>query len=566
MSKKNNDKDVGYIQTSILGEGSFGRVFAAKPKNGKSEEVAIKVNFIDPKIDGYGRVAELQLMACLRSHPCVLSYQEVCLVCPLDRKIDLPLDDDGQVKNVKLDEVYYVMAKANCTLDKFFLKKDAFQQVVPLVKSIQLQILLGLEFLHVKKITHRDIKPDNILITIDQEHDTLSAKIGDFGLGKALDPHLGNTTTILNKYYRSPEIAARCKRYTSSVDIWSCGILFYRLLTGGKYLYEVKRDDDYLVLKAIHQLIPLKDVTYPECSKEVLESIKKDSSANMLDSMLRNNILPEVLAEFEYPEDVFEMLKQMLNPNINRITASQILNSRLFENERETITNLRKEMKISDDGKWIGKLATISVDTSIDERGFQEFRRFGFNEAIDIFNERDKREKEKDPKSRRIHPFYTEQVWFSSLDLFDRWLVWRRHPEQITSIGSDTNKEEVRISYYIALYLIVKILFSRARYRFSEIHRKFTGRWNDVKYLEDQMLVDVSKLKAYRTTIYEELEDFKQDMMKFLVELVTKNLIANNGKTWKEVAEKFVESYEATKNPKKVGSHSSTSKNSNSDS
>jgi hypothetical protein len=80
------------------------------------------------------------------------------------------------------------------------------------------------------------------------------------------------------------------------------------------------------------------------------------------------------------------------------------------------------------------------------------------------------------------------------------------------------------------------------------------------------MLIDVSNLRAYRTTIYEELTEFKPEMMKSLVELVTKHLIVNNGKTWKELAEKFMETYEAIKTPKKVSSQTTSSKNSNSDS
>lgn len=89
------------------------------------------------------------------------------------------------------------------------------------------QILLAVNFLHKIGIMHRDLKPGNILMCT-HDADDLSLKLTDFGFSSFYDTQKDILGTPL---YMAPEIFKK-KRYTSKVDIWSIGIITYKLLVG----------------------------------------------------------------------------------------------------------------------------------------------------------------------------------------------------------------------------------------------------------------------------------------------------------------------------------------------
>ncbi|GFF34984.1 serine/threonine-protein kinase RAD53 [Aspergillus lentulus] len=97
------------------------------------------------------------------------------------------------------------------------------------------QLLEGLQILHGMGITHRDIKPQNILVV---QKDPLRVKIADFGISKRISTKQTNLKTrVGTDGYRAPEILSlfdsskRDSLYTSAVDIWSLGCVLYYALT-----------------------------------------------------------------------------------------------------------------------------------------------------------------------------------------------------------------------------------------------------------------------------------------------------------------------------------------------
>ena len=94
------------------------------------------------------------------------------------------------------------------------------------------KILSAVSYLHSNQICHRDIKPENIMLS--SENDLNSIKLIDFGLSVENFGYLSNNDYCGTYIYMAPEEIER-KSYYISVDIWSIGILMYMLLNNGKH-------------------------------------------------------------------------------------------------------------------------------------------------------------------------------------------------------------------------------------------------------------------------------------------------------------------------------------------
>lgn len=92
--------------------------------------------------------------------------------------------------------------------------------------NISLQIALGLSGAHAKRIIHRDIKPQNIIMSRDGK-----VKVTDFGIAKMADSTTVTTTAAGTVHYISPE-QARGGYSDERSDIYSLGITMYEMLTG----------------------------------------------------------------------------------------------------------------------------------------------------------------------------------------------------------------------------------------------------------------------------------------------------------------------------------------------
>ena len=99
------------------------------------------------------------------------------------------------------------------------------------------RIFSAVVYLHGKQICHRDIKPENIMLS--KENDLNSIKIIDFGLSAQNFDKLMNNDYCGTYIYMAPEQIEK-KLYFISVDIWSIGILMFMLLNNGKHPFYVK--------------------------------------------------------------------------------------------------------------------------------------------------------------------------------------------------------------------------------------------------------------------------------------------------------------------------------------
>jgi serine/threonine protein kinase len=209
--------------TGQLGKGAFATVYRIATKmEGKllaAKELEkrrfIKNGQLDKKIDN-----EMRIMQSLR-HPNIVEFVEH--------------HDQG-------DYLYIIMEYVpHGDLQAHLHQEGPLSEIA--ARAMSQQILSALGYLHHSRITHRDIKPDNILIA---EQNPLRVKLSDFGLSKVVK----HDDTFLKTFcgtllYCAPEVfpdygttkgtkrrrgAKHYHSYSSSVDIWSFGgVLWYAL-------------------------------------------------------------------------------------------------------------------------------------------------------------------------------------------------------------------------------------------------------------------------------------------------------------------------------------------------
>lgn len=162
---------------------------------------------------------------------------------------------------------------------------------VPLVCRVIMEICAGLDYAHNKAdptgkplgIVHRDISPQNVLLTFDG-----GVKIVDFGIAKAVIQASQTRSGVLKgKYsYMSPEQAAG-KRLDRRTDIFALGVIFHELLTGSRLF---KRGTDVETLTAVSECkVPAPSSVNARLSKAlddvVLRALAKDPAERYPDAV-----------------------------------------------------------------------------------------------------------------------------------------------------------------------------------------------------------------------------------------------------------------------------------------
>ena len=124
------------------------------------------------------------------------------------------------------DDIHYIVMELveGITLKKYIEKKARLS--VKEATSIAIQVSMGIEAAHNNEIIHRDIKPQNIIISKEGK-----VKVTDFGIAKAATSNTVSSNVMGSVHYTSPE-QARGGYSDAKSDIYSLGITLFEMLTG----------------------------------------------------------------------------------------------------------------------------------------------------------------------------------------------------------------------------------------------------------------------------------------------------------------------------------------------
>lgn len=146
--------------------------------------------------------------------------------------------DVGDEQNIN----YIVMELVEGITLKTYIEKKG-RLTVKEATSIAIQVGAGLEVAHNNQIVHRDIKPQNIIISREGK-----VKVTDFGIAKSVSSNTNTSDAMGSVHYTSPE-QARGGYSDAKSDIYSLGIVMYEMVTG-----RVPFDGETTVVVAVKHL------------------------------------------------------------------------------------------------------------------------------------------------------------------------------------------------------------------------------------------------------------------------------------------------------------------------
>ena len=243
------------------------------------------------------------------------------------------------------DGLYYIVMEyvEGITLKTYIEKKGqlSFKESA----SIAIQVARGIEAAHGKNIIHRDIKPQNIMISTDGK-----VKVTDFGIAKAASSNTISSDVMGSVHYASPE-QARNGFIDARSDVYSLGIVMYEMITG-----RVPFDGDTTVAVAIQHLQEeiVKPSVYAPNIPVSFEGIILKCTQKTPDR--RYQSMAELLNDLRHaltnPNENFVVIAPLVDNSRTKVIAEEDLKEikeRGFTAEDDTDTDLDADMDDIDD-------------------------------------------------------------------------------------------------------------------------------------------------------------------------------------------------------------------------
>jgi serine/threonine-protein kinase len=263
-----------YRLERLLGHGGMGAVWLAHRSDGRYEgKVAVKL--LNAAL--IGKAAERRF----RREGDVLAR----LAHPhITRLLDAGVDSDGQPYLV-LEIVEGDRIDAHC---------DASRLGIEARLQLFLDVLAAVEHAHAHLVVHRDIKPDNVLVTNDGV-----VKLLDFGIAKLLEddggPQVATQLTreggrLLTPEYAAPEQLVG-QPVTTATDVYALGVLLYALLAGRHPLGDLARPPAELIRDVVTSSpVRLSTAGYMQASADAAVAVRRALTPERLRQRLRGDL------------------------------------------------------------------------------------------------------------------------------------------------------------------------------------------------------------------------------------------------------------------------------------
>lgn len=205
--------DPRYELVCVLGQGSYGTVCSAVDTHANKAVktmVAIKkvTKIFSKEVLLKRAIRELKLMVFFKGHKNIVNL------------IDMDL-----VYQEPYDGLYCFQELMDHDLARVIIGSAQFSNLT--IQSFIYQICCGVKYMHSADVIHRDLKPNNILVSAQG-----TLKICDFGLARGINEKWMNykrnrhiTSYVATRWYRAPELILAKKMYGKEVDMWSVGCI-----------------------------------------------------------------------------------------------------------------------------------------------------------------------------------------------------------------------------------------------------------------------------------------------------------------------------------------------------
>ena len=282
-------------------------------------------------------------------------------------------DDEG---------VYYIVMELieGITLKEYISKKGKLS--VKEATSIAIQVSMGLEAAHSHGIVHRDVKPQNIIISTDGK-----VKVTDFGIARAASSNTISSNVMGSVHYSSPE-QVRGGYSDEKSDIYSLGITLYEMVTG-----RVPFDGDTTVAIAIKHL--QEEIVPP--------SVYSPDLPYSLEQIIMKCTQKSVDRRYNKMEDVIEDLKHsLIDPQGDFVKLTSV------DTDAKTVVISDEELgEIKHTPKQTLKPDIETLEKELNETNYDDDDDFGYDDKEESSkgsrkNRDRERSREREERERRI--------------------------------------------------------------------------------------------------------------------------------------------------------------------